>query len=138
MTSPPNSTKAPYPLEIDGVELFDDEDLACAIPGARLVRGPLFKDDFFSYLKKQAEEEFAKLPKPRPSRPKPSRPRKPSKPTLAEMAKQASKAGIEVARYEVKPDGTVVVVVGGTPTTNESDNPWDIAAAALRQKRVPQ
>ena len=58
MTSPPNSTKSPYPLEVDGVELFDDEDLACAIPGARLVRGPLFKDDFFSDLKKQAEEEY--------------------------------------------------------------------------------
>jgi hypothetical protein len=38
--------------------------------------------------------------------------RKPRKPTLAGVAKQASKAGIEVARYEVKPDGTVVVVTG--------------------------
>ena len=38
--------------------------------------------------------------------------RKPRKPTLANVAKQASKAGIEVARYEIKPDGTVVVVTG--------------------------
>jgi len=28
------------------------------------------------------------------------------------VAKQASKAAIPVARYEVKPDGTVVVVTG--------------------------
>ena len=37
---------------------------------------------------------------------------KPRKPTLASVAKQASKAGIEVGRYEVRPDGTVVVVTG--------------------------
>jgi hypothetical protein len=33
-------------------------------------------------------------------------------PTLASVAKQASKAGIEIARYETKPDGTIVAVVG--------------------------
>jgi hypothetical protein len=39
--------------------------------------------------------------------------RKPPKPpTLATVAKQAGKAGIEVARYEVRLDGTVVVVTG--------------------------
>jgi hypothetical protein len=38
--------------------------------------------------------------------------RKPRKPTLVSVAKQASKAAIPVARYEVKPDGTVVVVTG--------------------------
>jgi len=37
---------------------------------------------------------------------------KPRKPTLVSVAKQASKAAIPVARYEVKPDGTVVVVTG--------------------------
>ena len=40
--------------------------------------------------------------------------RKPRKPTLASVAKQASKAAIAVARYEVKPDGTVVVVTGAS------------------------
>src|SRR5262249_12993960 len=40
------------------------------------------------------------------------RQRKPRQPTLVGIAKQASKTGIEVARYEVKPDGTVVVVTG--------------------------
>ncbi|HMF28222.1 MAG TPA: hypothetical protein VKE42_05585, partial [Candidatus Cybelea sp.] len=39
-------------------------------------------------------------------------PHGPRKPTLASVAKQASKAAIAVARYEVKPDGTVVVVTG--------------------------
>jgi hypothetical protein len=40
------------------------------------------------------------------------KPRKPRKPTLVSVAKQANKAAIPVARYEVKPDGTVVVVTG--------------------------
>src|SRR6516165_5445601 len=42
----------------------------------------------------------------------PIAPRKPRKPSLVSVAKQASKAAIPVARYEVKPDGTVVVVTG--------------------------
>jgi len=42
----------------------------------------------------------------------PQRARKPDTPTLASVAKQASKAGIEIARYETKPDGTIVADVG--------------------------
>jgi len=38
--------------------------------------------------------------------------RKPRKPTLVSVAKQANKAAIPVARYEMKPDGTVVIVIG--------------------------
>src|SRR5262245_23371536 len=34
------------------------------------------------------------------------RQRKPRRPSLASVAKQARKAGIEVARYEIKPDNT--------------------------------
>jgi len=34
------------------------------------------------------------------------------KPTLVSVAKQANKAAIPVARYEMKPDGTVVIVIG--------------------------
>ena len=49
-------------------------------------------------------------------------PRKPRKPTLASVAKQANKAAIPVARYEVKPDGTVAVVTG-KPEVSET-NPW--------------
>ena len=51
--------------------------------------------------------------------------RKPRKPTLAGVAKQANKAAIAVARYEVKPDGTVVVVTG-KPDPAEPDNPWPL------------
>ena len=49
--------------------------------------------------------------------------RKPRKPTLTSVAKQASKAAIPVARYEVKPDGTIVVVTGESEPA-KSENPW--------------
>ena len=51
------------------------------------------------------------------------RQRKPRRPSLASVAKQARKAGIEVARYEVKPDNTVVVVIG-EPESTALENPW--------------
>jgi hypothetical protein len=54
---------------------------------------------------------------------KPRRVRAPRKPTLASVAKQASKAGIEVARYEVEPDGKINVVTGQPEPSTES-NPW--------------
>jgi hypothetical protein len=52
------------------------------------------------------------------------------KPTLAGVARQAVKAGIEVARYEVRPDGTVAVVTGKptidiTDTTTTTDPTWN-------------
>jgi hypothetical protein len=50
---------------------------------------------------------------------------KPRRPTLASVAKQASKAALEVARYEIKPDGTVVVVTG-TPEPSTESNPWPL------------
>ena len=50
--------------------------------------------------------------------------RKP-RPTLASVAKQASKAALAVARYEVKPDGTVVVVTG-KPEAAAPENPWPL------------
>jgi hypothetical protein len=55
----------------------------------------------------------------------PQRTRKPRQPTLASVAKQASKAGVEIARYEFKPDGTVVAVTG-KPAPAESENPWSL------------
>jgi len=39
------------------------------------------------------------------------------------VAKQVNKAAIAVARYEVKPDGTVVVVTG-EPEPAKPENPW--------------
>ena len=59
------------------------------------------------------------LPKPA----QPPKPRKARKPTLVSVAKAASKAGIAVARYEVKPDGTVVVVTG-EPEPAAAESPW--------------
>ncbi len=47
--------------------------------------------------------------------------RGPRKPTLASVAKQASKAGIEVARYEVEPDGKIIVVTGKPEIDNAPD-----------------
>jgi hypothetical protein len=55
----------------------------------------------------------------------PREPRAPHMPTLAGVAKQAAKAGIDVSRYEVKPDGTVVVITG-TPEPATPDDPWPL------------
>jgi hypothetical protein len=52
-----------------------------------------------------------------------TRNKKPRRPTLAGVAKQASKAAIDVARYEVRPDRTVVAVVG-KPESVAPENPW--------------
>jgi hypothetical protein len=49
--------------------------------------------------------------------------RKPRRPTLASVAKQANRAAIAVARYEVKPDGTIVIVTG-EPEPTKPENPW--------------
>lgn len=49
--------------------------------------------------------------------------RKPRRPTLASVAKQANRAAIAVARYEIKPDGTIVIVTGQGEST-EPENPW--------------
>lgn len=43
------------------------------------------------------------------------------KPTLAKVAQQAKKAGIEVARYEWRPDGTIVVVPGKPDVEQTND-----------------
>jgi hypothetical protein len=49
------------------------------------------------------------------------RKRRARKPTLAGVAKQASKAGVEVARYEVEPDGKIVVVPGQPKADQTND-----------------
>jgi len=51
--------------------------------------------------------------------------RKPRKPTLVSVARAARKAAIPVARYEIKLDGTIVVVTG-EPEPVESENPWPL------------
>jgi hypothetical protein len=52
---------------------------------------------------------------------KSERRRREHKPTLASVAKQASKAGIAVARYEVEPDGKIVVVPGKPEADQTND-----------------
>jgi hypothetical protein len=46
--------------------------------------------------------------------------RRARKPTLASVARQATKAGIEVARYEIAPDGKIAVITG-KPEPTKSD-----------------
>jgi hypothetical protein len=56
---------------------------------------------------------------------KPTRQRRERKPTLASVAKQASKAGIEVARYEVE-SGKITIVTGKPGEANGGTvNEWD-------------
>jgi hypothetical protein len=50
--------------------------------------------------------------------------RRKRKPSLVSVAKQAAKAGLEVARYEVDPDGKITVVTG-KPGDVTTGNPWD-------------
>jgi hypothetical protein len=64
-------------------------------------------------------------------------PRKPRKPTLVSVAKQANKAAIPVARYEMKPDGTVVVVTGMPSANNTDTNPWDEVLIDAADKKRP-
>ena len=64
--------------------------------------------------------------------PRPPEPRGPRAPTLASVAKQASKAAIAVARYEVKPDGTIIVTPGELGLA-DTDSPWP--TADLRKKK---
>jgi hypothetical protein len=66
--------------------------------------------------------EIAKQEAGQPPKARLQRARRTRKPTLASVAKQASKAALEVARYEVKPDGTVVIVTGKSESTEP--NPW--------------
>ena len=81
-------------------------------PDARLIYcvdygwGPLSELERRELAKKRHEDFLASRPQ------QPPKPSKPRKPTLASVAKQANKAAITVARYEVKPDGTIAVITG--------------------------
>jgi hypothetical protein len=93
-----------------------DDDICCDGVIYRNASAEDFFREVFPDRNRELEEYARALPKP----PKPPRPRKP---TLTSVAKQASKAAIAVARYEVKPDGTVVVVTGALESSTEP-NPW--------------
>lgn len=51
--------------------------------------------------------------------------RRTRKPTLASVARQAAKARLEVAAYEVKPDGSIAVIVGKPAETKPDASEWD-------------
>jgi hypothetical protein len=53
--------------------------------------------------------------------------RRQRKPTLISVARQAAKAGLKVARYEVDPDGKIVIVTGKPEIANTDQiiNEWD-------------
>src|SRR5262249_42634175 len=95
MTLPPTTTELLDPLAVDG------EDLACL----GLRRANDFMDVFADLRRKAHDEWVANLPKPRKSD-KPTKNRKPN------VIQQARTAGIDVARIEMKPDGTVVIITG--------------------------
>ena len=47
------------------------------------------------------------------------------RPTLASVARQVTKAGIEVARYEIDADGKIAVVPGKPEIAPNDRNEWD-------------
>ena len=107
MTEPPGAAAMIDISDLDG------EDLAC------LDMRRAFKDDFFSDLDKQAQEEyFASLPKPR----------KPRKPSIGKLVDQAKAAGVTSVTL---PDGTRLDF--GKPESAEPENPW---LAELRKKET--
>jgi hypothetical protein len=62
----------------------------------------------------------------------PSRRRR--KPTLASIAKEAAKAGLDVARYEVDPDGKIIVVTGKPGTENTAADDLDQELADFQER----
>ena len=65
--------------------------------------------------------EFSRLRLERAiEQPKP--PRRKRKPTLASVSRQARTAGIEVAAYEVRPDGTIKVITGKPTVVSDNDD----------------
>jgi hypothetical protein len=112
-------------LRIDGIELSTGRFFMQLPSGGRVFTGAVAPNpplSCFDALRALKQAHQLSLDQEKLSR-TPRRQRKPRKPTLVGVAKQASKAGIEVARYEVKPDGTVVVVTS-RPESAEPENPW--------------
>ena len=150
MTHPPDSTSAEARaneparrgqvmlLERIGWRVMSDAEYADPARRAKIMRDAKQAVDVLNRLSsgRQSPRILAEAAreldcsvktKPEPSPDGPRTPaeaaRKPRRPTLASVAKQANKAAIAVARYEVKPDGTVVIVTGQGEST-ELENPW--------------
>ena len=111
------------PKKDDDIDDFwsslDREDLAC-LGLRRASDDDRFESELWRELRmERLEQDLASLPKPRKSD-KPTKNRKPN------VIQQARTAGIDVARIEMKPDGTVVIITG-KPEPAEPENPWPLA-----------
>jgi hypothetical protein len=86
-----------------------------------------------AFLRRLREEELRRVHAADAAAEKPARQRQ-RKPTLASIAKQTTKAGIEVARYEIEPDGKIIVVTGKPiDQTNNDADPWERAMQGPQQ-----
>ena len=47
------------------------------------------------------------------------------RPSLASVARQAERAGIPVAGYEIRPDGTIKIITGKPDDEKPDPNEWD-------------
>ena len=127
MTRSSNITKSPARIWLD-----DDDHASALTAGLRLWASNGISDARIILNSPCLAITHSVLPLPTPlpdgvrtptAKKRPTR--RPRKPTLTSVAKQANKAAIDVARYEVKPDGTVVVVTGA-PEPAASENPWPL------------
>jgi len=123
------------PGVVDSLGGEDLGDIGPAPPHARLIYYVEYGHDPREPERRLFIASSASLPKlPKPA---PRRQHKPRRPTLASVAKQATKAALDVARYEVKPDGTVVVVTGKPSANNAEANPWDEVLTDGADKKRP-
>jgi len=113
------------PKKDDDIDDFwnslDREDLAC-LGLRRASDDDRFESELWRELRKERlEQDLANLPKP----PEPRKSDKPTKNRKPNVIQQARTAGIDVARIEMKPDGTVVIITG-KPEPAEPENPWPL------------
>ena len=139
MTQSPNSTELAASLGIDPRARRLAEIAAECPIGTGLVSEAEISDFAAALTAKfyrEREADFAVKARAAAQAEAPTpRQRRPRQPTLAGVAKQASKAAIPVARYEVKPDGTVVGVTG-QPEHAEPENAWPLDE--FRKKETKQ
>ena len=131
MTQLPITTETSEPCTGYVLDIFNPRAILCGdLPARVALLKAIFGIDEHGQLTKPPPPQafatqvlwwvfFNRLPTPAP------KPRKPRSPTLVSVAKQASKAGIDPARIEIKPDGSYVVDIG-KPEPAASGNPWPL------------
>jgi hypothetical protein len=58
------------------------------------------------------------------------------KPTLASVAKQAAKVGIDVARYEVDPNGKIIIITGKSVAAEMTGTDANIGETSADLRRL--